>query len=188
MFDFRTNPSVTLSLLSDSDNFRVFSDFSEVGCYKMNASFQYLPPIEESSEPSSDSSSKSNYISTTFLKSSSCHNITNSDLYEALSDCSDGRCQTFPKRSKINSRNKSYNLTENRTLYPLEPRELDPSMFCQLHSADSQEELQEFLLLESQCMSTEGGFSAAFIAPNHTGNKLSEQKLFDCGNNSQTFD
>lgn len=169
VFDFPTNPCMTLSLSPNSDSFQFISDFNELGCYKMSASFHYLPPIEESSEPSSGSSSKSNQFSTTFLKSSSCHDITNTDLYESLSDCSQGRSQTFPKRSKSNLKSKSYNLTDNRTLYPLEPRELDPSAFYQLHNADSQEELQEFLLLESQCMSTEGGLSAAFTSRD-TGN------------------
>jgi len=45
----------------------------------------------------------------------------------------------------------------------MEPREIDPEMFFQLHTADSQDELQEFLLLESQCMSTDGGLHAAFV-------------------------
>ncbi|KAJ8977043.1 hypothetical protein NQ317_000715 [Molorchus minor] len=53
-------------------------------------------------------------------------------------------------------------------MYPLEPRELDPSAFFQLHTADSQEELQEFLLLESECMgdSNRGrGLASAFVSP-----------------------
>lgn len=47
------------------------------------------------------------------------------------------------------------------TLFPLEPRELDPTNYFQLHTADSEEELQEFLLLESQCCE-DRGIAAAF--------------------------
>lgn len=39
----------------------------------------------------------------------------------------------------------------NIKTHPLEPREIEIEKFQQLHMIGSQEELQEFLLLESQC-------------------------------------
>jgi len=62
---------------------------------------------------------------------------------------------TYPKsRIPISkySRERYYeNYIMDPRMFPLEPREIDLESFQQLHIADSQEELQEFLLLESQC-------------------------------------
>lgn len=133
----------------------------------MSSSFHYLPPIEESSEPSSGRDSKSN-IFDTLLKSFSYHDISNNDLYECLSDSFQSRCHTFPKYSKTSLINKSYKSMETRTFYPLEPRELDPEAFYQLYTADSLEELQEFLLLESQCMLNDNGLHSDIFTSSNT--------------------
>lgn len=166
--DFSTNSYPPISPTFDGHNYRLTGDNN----YRMTSSFHYLPPIEESSEPSSGSSvnSNSSFNISLIPRSSSYNDIANNDLYESLSDSSQSRSQTFPKCSKTSFKNRYANMTDNRTLYPLEPRELDPATFCQLHHADSQEELQEFLLLESQCMSNENGIAAAFISDNDAGN------------------
>ncbi|XP_043261540.1 uncharacterized protein LOC122402645 [Colletes gigas] len=61
---------------------------------------------------------------------------------------------TYPK-SRIPvarwSKERRFGKLMDPKMYPLEPREIDLEAFQQLHTADSQEELQEFLLLESQC-------------------------------------
>ncbi len=176
-YDFSSNTCVPLSPPLGLESFPPFPEYGtkEPNSYKMNSSFHYLPPIEESSEPSSGGSSKSNTFSGAIVlpRACSCQDMSNNDIYDSLSDSSQSRCQTFPKRSKSQQRSRTRNLTENRTLYPLEPRELDPATFFQLHMADSQEELQEFLLLESQCMSSENGISAAFLASDNSGNRKS---------------
>lgn len=128
-------------------------------------SFYLLPPIEENSEPSTSGSIKSDQFGLSKRQfSSSCQNIAASD--SSLSENLPHRCQTFP-RSKAtpywSHQGPQHNFGHANTLYPLEPRELDPDSFYQLHTADSQEELQEFLLLESQCMTTESGIAAAFL-------------------------
>lgn len=53
--------------------------------------------------------------------------------------------------SKRSINRKIENYTMDPRMFPLEPREIDLESFQQLHTVDSQEELQEFLLLESQC-------------------------------------
>lgn len=128
--------------------------------------FFILSPIEEKSEPSTRSSSfkdssgsdRRRYEPSNYSKS--CNEIQTARVEMPE------KYQTFPRA-------KSAMLDEDVTfcnnLYPLEPRELDPSAFYQLHTADSQEELQEFLLLESECMSdiTRGaGIASAFISSN----------------------
>lgn len=138
-----------------------------------------LSPIQESSEPSMESSCNggSNDIgfrkldrpdhSAVKLLSASCEAISVPDA-SMVSHNLQTKYQTFP-RSKIPvlspmRTNAWYIVPEDPTMYPLEPRELDPASFHQLHMADSQEELQEFLLLESQCMTTDGqGLAAAFV-------------------------
>lgn len=154
LFDFITNDTV------EPEQNRIYKyHSSDFGSYRINSSFHLLPPIEESSEPSSTGSSNTHIES--YVRSSSCHDIPDTPSFNDFpsTDYSQ-RCHTYPKRSKNVRIN--YELTENRTLYPLEPREIDPGAFFQLHTVDSQEELQEFLLLESQCMSNDGGISAAF--------------------------
>nr|CAD7423862.1 unnamed protein product [Timema monikensis] len=138
--------------------------------------FFFLPPIRESSEPSTASSSnraskssdeKSAEESTMRLLSASCENLP-TVVDASMKPSRQTKYQTYP-RSKIpvlspKRTNACYSVPEDSTKFPLEPRELDPSAFQQLHTADSQEELQEFLLLESECMTTEGrGLAAAFV-------------------------
>lgn len=143
------------------------------------SSFCLLSPIQESSEPSTEGScnggsdsvgvrnlDKQNRL-TLKLLSASCEVIHTTDA-SMTSHNLQTKYQTFP-RSKIPllnpvRTNACYSVPEDPTLYPLEPRELDPAGFHQLHMADSQEELQEFLLLESECMTVDGqGLAAAFI-------------------------
>ncbi|PSN29187.1 hypothetical protein C0J52_25667 [Blattella germanica] len=144
----------------------------------MSNSFYLLSPIQESSEPSTESSCNggSNGVgnrrldkhvpSNMKLLSASCEAISTTD--SSMASDLQTKYQTFP-RSKIPvlspmRSNACYSVPEDPMMYPLEPRELDPAGFHQLHMADSQEELQEFLLLESQCMTTDGqGLAAAFI-------------------------
>lgn len=143
------------------------------------SSFYLLSPIQESSEPSTESSCNGGsndirarkldkpYHSAMKLLSASCEAISVADA-SMVSHNLQTKYQTFP-RSKIPvlspiRTNACYSVPEDPTMYPLEPRELDPAGFHQLHMADSQEELQEFLLLESQCMTTDGqGLAAAFV-------------------------
>ncbi|XP_011141360.2 uncharacterized protein LOC105184336 [Harpegnathos saltator] len=62
---------------------------------------------------------------------------------------------TYPKSripvAKYSKERRLENYPADPRMFPLEPREIDLESFQQLHTADSQEELQEFLLLESQC-------------------------------------
>lgn len=145
--------------------------------------FDLLTPIEENSEPttsaSKSASCKTSSDETTNSsseklemkqQSSSCQNVSN---YETnLSE--DVRSQTFP-RSKIETET----LPFSNPYYPLEPREVDPELFFQLHTVDSQEELQEFILLESQCHThddgKDGGLSAAFTKPKKSRSASSSQ-------------
>lgn len=148
---------------------------NENNTHPVASSFYLLSPIEESSEPSTESSCNGvgfrsldrHDPSTMKLLSASCEVISMTD--DSMSSHNlQTKYQTFP-RSKIPvlspmRTNACYSVPEDPTMYPLEPRELDPAGFHQLHMADSQEELQEFLLLESQCMTTDGqGLAAAFI-------------------------
>lgn len=115
----------------------------------------YLSPIQERSEPSSSDGGSDR------VRSLSCHEVSASERRDK-EDAAD-RSQTYP-RSHADETVAEYNRRKYAGGgYPLEPRELDPEMFFQLHTADSQEELQEFLLLESQCMSTDVGLHAAFV-------------------------
>ncbi|XP_024868454.1 uncharacterized protein LOC112452461 [Temnothorax curvispinosus] len=71
-----------------------------------------------------------------------------------IHDCK-RKYHTYPKSkipvSKYSKEKQLEDYTMNPRIFPLEPREIDLESFQQLHTADSQEELQEFLLLESQC-------------------------------------
>jgi len=119
--------------------------------YDVNSAF-YLSPIQEHSEPNSSDGGSDR------VRSLSCQEVSSSSA-----DIEDptGRSQTYP-RTHADESVARYN-RRKYTGHPLEPREIDPEMFFQLHTADSQDELQEFLLLESQCMSTDGGLHAAFV-------------------------
>lgn len=136
--------------------------------------FYILSPIEEKSEPSTGSSSlkdsngsdqkKSGYDRLKKYSSSCnaiCYNTTN------LKDVT-SKFKTFPRiKSENTSTQIDYYSGYYDNMYSLEPREIDPSSFYQLHTADSQEELQEFLLLESECMddsTQDNGIASAFLA------------------------
>lgn len=75
---------------------------------------------------------------------------------------------TYPKSRipilKCTRKRRLQNYTMDPQMFPLEPREIDLEFFQQLHTADSQEELQEFLLLESQCSGNLGLASNAFTS------------------------
>lgn len=123
-----------------------------------------LSPIEENSEHSTGSSRDTTlkYSQYPQIYSSSFNPIPSEPEYEDYPE----KFQTFP-RSKNGNRNIGINKNYyyETTMYPLEPRELDPIAFNQLHTADSQEELQEFLLLESECMNEKGkGLATAFVS------------------------
>lgn len=125
--------------------------------YDVKGAF-YLSPIQEHSEPSSSDGGSDR------IRSLSCHELASSAGRRDEDEDATGRSQTYP-RSHADETVAQYNRRKYAAGYPLEPRELDPEMFFQLHTADSQDELQEFLLLESQCMSTDngGGLHAAFV-------------------------
>ncbi|CAG2053837.1 unnamed protein product [Timema podura] len=111
--------------------------------------FFFLPPIRESSEPSTASSSnraskssdeKSAEESTMRLLSASCENLP-TVVDASMKPSRQTKYQTYP-RSKIpvlspKRTNACYSVPENSTKFPLEPRELDPSAFQQLHTADT---------------------------------------------------
>lgn len=119
--------------------------------YDVKSDF-YLSPIQERSEPSSSDGGSDR------IRSLSCYELSSLGRKD---DNPGDRSQTYP-RSHADETVTEYNYRKYKgNLF--EPRELDPEMFFQLHHADSQDELQEFLLLESQCMSTDGGLHAAFI-------------------------
>lgn len=132
-------------------------DVKEIGNY-----YYTLSPIEENSEPSTGSSTLKETISREVFPSqllSSSFDPIPSEREEI-----EEKYQTFP-RSKSSIERYAQLKEYCETMYPLEPRELDPCVFNQLHTVDSQEELQEFLLLESECMSdTKGrGLATAFV-------------------------
>lgn len=125
--------------------------------YDVDGSF-HLSPIQERSEPSSSEGGSDR------VRSLSCHEVCSAKTAEHAAA---ERSHTYP-RSHADETVAEYNRRKHAAGvgagYPLEPRELDPDMFFQLHTVDSQDELQEFLLLESQCMSTDaGGLHAAFV-------------------------
>lgn len=140
---------------------------------KSKCKYIALSPIEENSETSTRSSSYREYSNLEKNKTGSeiyINKCTWSSSCDALP--SEPLCifpvtqkyQTFPRSKHVGSLcNSSDYLSFNNT-YPLEPREIDPFAYYQLHTADSQEELQEFLLLESECMNdTNGrGLASAF--------------------------
>lgn len=141
-------------------------------CSYKQDSFYLLPPIEEKSEPSSSEDK-----SEVGKRSVSLTDLSRSDSGYEL------RSRTFP-RSKTTEEAYAREVggtgchTLHRTLYPLEPRELDPESFHQLHQADSSEELQEFLLLESQCMDSDHGLAAAFLTSSGDSTNLTNKCQF----------
>lgn len=148
--------------------------------------FDILSPIEEKSEPSSTGSSslkgsngseKRKYSCDYHIGkySSSCNAISYKNNSIHFKESSE-KFKTFPriKSDDIYNRETFYSGYYDN-MYSLEPREVDPNSFYQLHTADSQEELQEFLLLESECMddSTRGnGLASAFISSSNEPSDL----------------
>ncbi|XP_032676112.1 uncharacterized protein LOC116846420 [Odontomachus brunneus] len=101
----------------------------------------HLLPIEESEIPSDRNKS---YVETVAEKPV----IKSTYSYRR-------KYHTYPKSRipvpKYSKERRFDNYPADPRMFPLEPREIDLESFQQLHTADSQEELQEFLLLESQC-------------------------------------
>lgn len=130
--------------------------------------FCILSPIIEKSEASSLSSNERPLGK---LLSSSMHAVGAYQTHPPAD--AHLRSQTFPRVSH------SRPVLISSEMYPLEPRELDPSCYQQLHAADSQEELQEFLLLESECLKIEGnrGLASAFTPPDSGEDEGSCDKL-----------
>lgn len=103
----------------------------------------HLLPIEESEIPSANDRNKSD-AETVAEKPA----IKSTYSYRR-------KYHTYPKSRipipKYSKERRFDNYPADPRMFPLEPREIDLESFQQLHTADSQEELQEFLLLESQC-------------------------------------
>lgn len=95
----------------------------------------HLSPIDESEISSAHASIERRAIKSTFKHRRKYHTYPKSRI-------------PVPKYSK---ERRFENYPADPRMFPLEPREIDLESFQQLHTADSQEELQEFLLLESQC-------------------------------------
>lgn len=138
--------------------------------YRPFASF-LLSPIEEYSELSTRASSykgsKDSMHDTYPCFSFSCDFLS----MKCISAIESGtqKYQTFPRaKTDFLLNNPDYHMYKLNDIHrsPLNPREIDPFAYYQLHTIDSQEELQEFLLLESACMSdTKGsGLATAFCA------------------------
>lgn len=144
----------------DDDDHPVVRHGTYFADYDVNSAF-YLSPILEHSEPTSSDGGSDR------VRSLSCQELV-SAATPADADDPTGRSQTYP-RTHADESVAAYNRRKftGGHHHLLEPREIDPEMFFQLHTADSQDELQEFLLLESQCMSTDGGggggLHAAFV-------------------------
>lgn len=140
--------------------------------YDVKGAF-YLSPIQEHSEPSSSDScgggGGSNHRHRGAVRRwTSCRDLPGTGEGRRDEDeAAAARCRTYPRSRADETAVTRRDRRKYAIGYPLEqPRELDPEMFFQLHTADSQDELQEFLLLESQCMSTDdggGGLHAAFV-------------------------
>lgn len=133
----------------------------------------FLSPIEEYTEPSSGSSTRhSSSNSDDVILSKVIYNSCNTSFPASSWKMSTKteKYQTFPRRKQdrkdfedgryFQHKNKNKHTTTQNVNKFDEPRELDPSDFHQLHTVDSDDELQEFLLLESACMTdikTKGG-------------------------------
>ena len=160
----------------DDDNFS--EHFSQL--VKHPPSHFYLSPIEENSEASTSSSSHGK-CSLKYIKSKQDEltNYTQTTHESSFNiDFDAGRkYHTYPK-SRIPvprkpRNNREFNHLMDPKNYPLEPREIDVEEFQQLHTADSQEELQEFLLLESQCSGNLG------LATNFSTSEISDHPRED---------
>lgn len=148
--------------------------------------FFILSPIEEKSEPSTRSSSFRGSNGSEKRKMASFGDIMRQKLCSSCDpipsekvnfDYMPEKFQTFPRVKNENIGDHMYRNYYDHTMYPLEPRELDPCGYQQLHTADSQEELQEFLLLESECMTDRGrGLASAFTSSNSDENNSHNTK------------
>lgn len=138
----------------------------------------YLSPIEENSEASTSGSSQDKFS----LKQLKSKKVAFADSPKSSKEFAfslefdaSRKYHTYPKSRipvprKLGNNREFRNLMDPK-LYPLEPREVDLEAFQQLHTADSQEELQEFLLLESQCSGNLGlatNFSNSEISDHHS--------------------
>ncbi|XP_015434422.1 PREDICTED: uncharacterized protein LOC107190182 [Dufourea novaeangliae] len=120
----------------------------------------YLSPIEENSEASTGSG-QSKVATESYGKT----------IDAGLEYDHARKYHTYPKSripvARWSKERRIGNLMMDPKMYPLEPREIDLEAFQQLHTADSQEELQEFLLLESQCsgnLGLAGNMSASEVS------------------------
>lgn len=155
-----------------SPNLNEHYDFLPTDCNMHSANYFVLSPIEEHSEISTRTSSSvgskdfSERICRQFpVSSCSCDVLSAKCLADVKFTAQ--KYKTFPRSKADLSLNSNdcatYNL-DNMDRFPLAPREIDPFSYYQLHTADSQEDLHEFLLLESACMSENkgSGLAAAF--------------------------
>lgn len=127
---------------------------SEVGCH--------LSPIEENSEASTGSG-QSKIVTEKYTSGKSMETGLEYDHAR--------KYHTYPKSripvARWSKERRFGNFMMDPMMYPLEPREIDLEAFQQLHTVDSQEELQEFLLLESQCsgnLGLAGNMSASEVS------------------------
>lgn len=140
----------------------------------------YLSPIEENSEASTSSSSQGK-SSSKYLKSkqdefTDCTQTTENYIFSMGFDTS-RKYHTYPKSripvARKPGSHRGFGHLRDPKMYPLEPREIDLEAFQQLHTADSQDELQEFLLLESQCSGNLG------LATNYSSSEISDHHSED---------
>lgn len=136
-----------------STRVRTCSEHKNLFDLENTSSSYYLSPIEENSEASSNTSKKK------CIPCSQNVNVKNKRLLNDLAlnrHDSMRKYHTYPKSRipiprKFHGNYQVLKSLHDPKMYPLEPREIELEGFQQLHTADSQEELQEFLLLESQC-------------------------------------
>ncbi|XP_044767055.1 uncharacterized protein LOC123322983 [Coccinella septempunctata] len=144
------------------------TDSKPLNCPERKESFYLLSPIEEKSESSTRSSSFHESSSSEKRQRTRKATTSLSISFDLLPE--EKNVVHFSSESNLLQKCIGQNIRFNSNvpgyaIFPLEPRELDPSSFFQLHTADSQEELQEFLLLESECMThnCKKGLANAFL-------------------------
>lgn len=126
-------------------------------------SFSVLSPIEENSERGDSAENASICSSNSEKKKTKLPKLisfSHEHLPSYTPEETKDEFHTLPRAKTVKTNKEIWNSFR----FPAEPRELDPEAYHQLHTADSQEELQEFLLLESECM-TDGknnGLASAF--------------------------
>lgn len=176
LLDINEDKTVNETYCSNSsikdDHMKYVEDEDPIDIHIRKDSFFLLSPIEENSEKAETESGENESIygsctsgnksietrSPKPISYSWDHIPERSNIHKD----SDEQYQTLP-RAKIPVAHTNRDIW-NSFRFPTEPRELDPEAYHQLHTADSQEELQEFLLLESECM-TDGknnGLASAF--------------------------